>query len=444
MAATRLPRRSSGQLVTLVAVINHPLQMTSRAAPHHSESSLSAARSGRSSFLDGMDCPHVKIARLELCAGVSSALGSRTSGCGQLLANSVHSFIRGVSGRLTRCLTGLALGRGGGVGRVFAGMSALTRPNVLLPSLSSSRPTFLFVAGLDGTGHHFWADALASCAYCVPAPKSQAAAFSLWYDKADTPDPVTGKHSKSSCQTVAEAGRALVEGAATRSFPTKSNSSTLSRCPTDLDIPKQAAGGSGRKQALVEAIRTEAAGFKPGTVAALNLLGSGARMMSYPAMGLRNCCPNVETLAQAAAEANANFAVLVLTRDPLAAYYSDRTRFGDKHAYDGWKATDPNDPTAGALAIESYLLLEQVKFISGVPAVRWASIRYEHTVADAARADRLLGPVGDATFATYARKSFAPSHGSPPPAPPSSAPSLSIYTDCNNELVSMGEANSPS
>ena len=86
----RLPRRSSGQLVTLVAVINHPLQMTSRAAPHHSEGSLSAARNARSSFLDGMDCPHVKIARLELWAGVSSALGSRTSGCAQRLAYFVH------------------------------------------------------------------------------------------------------------------------------------------------------------------------------------------------------------------------------------------------------------------------------------------------------------------------------------------------------------------
>ena len=81
----RLTRRSSGQLVAFVAVINHPLQMTSRAAPHHSEGSLSAARSGRSSFLDGMDCKHVKIARLELWEGVSSALGSRTSACGQRL-----------------------------------------------------------------------------------------------------------------------------------------------------------------------------------------------------------------------------------------------------------------------------------------------------------------------------------------------------------------------
>jgi hypothetical protein len=77
---------SHGHLVTLVAMINHPLQMTSRAAPHHSEGSLSATRSERSSFLDGMDYPHVKIARLELWAGVSSALGSRTSGCGQRLA----------------------------------------------------------------------------------------------------------------------------------------------------------------------------------------------------------------------------------------------------------------------------------------------------------------------------------------------------------------------
>ena len=81
------------QLVTLVAVINHPLQMTSRAAPHHSEGSLSAARSARSSFLDGMDCPHVKIARLELWAGVSSALGSRTSACAQLLAYFVHEVV---------------------------------------------------------------------------------------------------------------------------------------------------------------------------------------------------------------------------------------------------------------------------------------------------------------------------------------------------------------
>ena len=62
----RLTRRSSGQLVAFVAVINHPLQMTSRAAPHHSEGSLSATRSELSSFLDGMDCPHVKIARGEL------------------------------------------------------------------------------------------------------------------------------------------------------------------------------------------------------------------------------------------------------------------------------------------------------------------------------------------------------------------------------------------
>ena len=317
-------------------------------------------------------------------------------------------------------------------------MSALNAPNggAVLPSLSSSGPMFLFVAGLDGTGHHFWADALESCAYCVPAPKSQAAAFRLWYD---TPDART---KKTSCQAVTEAGRALVEGAATRAFPSNINSSSTSHCPTDLDIPKQASGDKGRKQALVDAMRNEAAGLKPGTVAALNLLGSGARMMSYPAMGLRNCCPNVETLAQAAAEANANFAVLVLTRDPLAAYYSDRTRF--EHAYDGWKATDPKDPTAGALAIESYLLLQQVKFVNGVPPVRWASIRYEHTVTDAARADRLLGPAGDATFATYARKSFAPSDSSLPPAPPSSAPSLSIYTDCNNELVSMGEAHNPS
>ena len=80
-------------------------------------------------------------------------------------------------------------------------------------------------------------------------------------------------------------------------------------------------------------MRKEAAGFKPGTVATLNLLGRDAKMMSYLAMGLRNCCPNVETLAQAAAKAKTNFAVLVLTRDPLAAYYSDRSRYN--HAYAG-------------------------------------------------------------------------------------------------------------
>ena len=82
--------------------------MTSRAAPHHSEGSLSAARSGRSSFLDGMDCPHVKIARLELWAGVSSALGSRTSGCAQRLAYFVHCLIRWKSSQ-----PGAPLNRGG-------------------------------------------------------------------------------------------------------------------------------------------------------------------------------------------------------------------------------------------------------------------------------------------------------------------------------------------
>ena len=317
-------------------------------------------------------------------------------------------------------------------------MSALNAPNggAVLPSLSSSGPMFLFVAGLDGTGHHFWRDALKSCAYCVPAPKSEAAAWRLWYD---TPGTVTGK---TSCQTVTEAGRALVAGAATRAFPSNINGSSTSHCPTDLDIPKQTTGGKSRTQALVDAMRNEAAGFKPGTVAALNLLGhqhGHQMMMSYPAMGLRNCCPNLETLAQAATEANANFAVLVLTRDPLAAYQSDRSRF--EHAYDDWKATDPQDPVAGALAIESYLLLQQVRFINGAPPVRWASIRYEHTVTDAARADRLLGPAGDATFAMYARKSFASSGSSAPSAPPSSIPSLSIYEACNSELVSMGEAN---
>ena len=55
-------------------------------------------------------------------------------------------------------------------------------------------------------------------------------------------------------------------------------------------------------------------------------------------------------------------AFLVLTRDPLAAYHSDRTRFA--HSYDDWTATDPQDPTAGALAIESSILLKQVKSIT--------------------------------------------------------------------------------
>ena len=99
----RLPRRSSGQLVTLVAVINHPLQMTSRAAPHHSEGSLSAARSGRSSFLDGMDCTHVKIARLEIWEGVSSKLGLRTSACAQRLRQAVHSLSRGAARSVKVC-----------------------------------------------------------------------------------------------------------------------------------------------------------------------------------------------------------------------------------------------------------------------------------------------------------------------------------------------------
>ena len=69
--------------------------------------------------------------------------------------------------------------------------------------------------------------------------------------------------------------------------------------------------------------------------------------------------------------------------------------------------------------------------------------RYEHTLADAARADWLLGPAGDTTFAMYARNSFEAGASSAPPAPPSSNPSLSVYNDCNSELVSMGEANSP-
>ena len=52
-----------------------------RAAPHDSESSLSAARSERSCLLDRMDGPNVKVARGELSVGVSAALGSprRTS-----------------------------------------------------------------------------------------------------------------------------------------------------------------------------------------------------------------------------------------------------------------------------------------------------------------------------------------------------------------------------
>jgi hypothetical protein len=43
-----------------------------------------------------MDCPHVKIARLELWAGVSSALGSRTSGCAHYLLTA-HSTSADVS-----------------------------------------------------------------------------------------------------------------------------------------------------------------------------------------------------------------------------------------------------------------------------------------------------------------------------------------------------------
>ena len=61
-----LTRRSSGQLVALGSVTDHRLQLTWRAAPHHSEGSLSAARSERASFLDGVDCLHVKVARGKL------------------------------------------------------------------------------------------------------------------------------------------------------------------------------------------------------------------------------------------------------------------------------------------------------------------------------------------------------------------------------------------
>ena len=194
-------------------------------------------------------------------------------------------------------------------------MSALNAPNggTVLRSLSSSGPTFLFVAGLDGTGHHFWADALGSCSFCVPAPKSQAAAYSLWY----APNSSTGE---TSCQAVAKAGRALVEYASARALPSGLNSSSASHCPTDLDIPKQAAGTAGKKQALVDAMRDEAAGFRPGTIAALNLLSGKHPMMSYPAMGLRNCCPDVRSLALAAVEVT-----LTLTLTPTPTHTHTHT-----------------------------------------------------------------------------------------------------------------------
>jgi hypothetical protein len=51
----------------------------------NTEGSLSAARSERVSFLDGVNCHHVKVARGKLWAGYRRALGSRTSACAHIL-----------------------------------------------------------------------------------------------------------------------------------------------------------------------------------------------------------------------------------------------------------------------------------------------------------------------------------------------------------------------
>ena len=114
-----------------------------------------------------MDCPHVKVARLELWAGVSSALGSRTSGCGQLLAYFVHYLkqIRaalGVGGKgqtlieLLRTL-GAALGL-----KLTVKYAQETQPDGKRPRLVCNDPGVRFELKLSGVAKKWqvWSPAL--------------------------------------------------------------------------------------------------------------------------------------------------------------------------------------------------------------------------------------------------------------------------------------------
>jgi hypothetical protein len=196
--------------------------------------------------------------------------------------------------------------------------------------------TYLFLAGLGGTGHHYYQHALRHCPYCADVPQLRYLLYYWWFK---------------------------VESGDQNSFDYKMK-----------DIYSQI-----RKQLLTP---------RPtNSVSCLNTYVSRATgMLSYPNQAHRTRYPQIDKLASLMVNFDAKLIVVVLLRNTLGIYHSIVNRFNNSFV-ESWGDADEKYPVAAALTNQAKVLKLQLQ---GLSRSQYACIQYENTRATSYVIDRLL------------------------------------------------------
>jgi hypothetical protein len=245
-------------------------------------------------------------------------------------------------------------------------------------------PTFLFIAGLGGTGHHYWKTALQACPFCHDAPKIRRHLHAWWYS------------GHGSIDSTAQLLRAQA------SAPAPAPAPPLPSCNHGRDT----------------------------VVWCLNVMreDNGTGMLSYPNNADRTHTPHVDWLMQAARVAGVRLRILLLTRHGPDLVTSVARRFGQFFAL-RWGGVDREHPVAAAMVVMADTLRKQAVTTLRLAPSLLACAAYEAMPEAAASLDRLLmlslpsplpagrAPASDEdaaaasgawTFAQHARVSWSP------------------------------------
>lgn len=199
----------------------------------------------------------------------------------------------------------------------------------------SNTSSFIFFAGLDGTGHHFVADMLEQCPHCRDAAELRRSLIPWWY----------------------------------RDHTTNEKRDWQQRIVALF-----------QKHAQMPAQR-------PHTVWCLNTLGEDTTgMLSYPNSANARFMPRVDWLAAAAQEARVPLHVVTLLRDAVPLEASVRNRFQKNYAV-RWGKVDAAHPVAAAMLAQAVALSGQLRTLD--PA-QLLCLDYETLPHGAAALDRVL------------------------------------------------------
>ena len=256
--------------------------------------------------------------------------------------------------------TRTAPSKGGATAQAGAGDSSLQQVHLkdAADAVGASAPTFLFIAGLGGTGHHYWMTALQVCPFCHDAPELRKHLHAWWYD---------GRGDINST------ARLLREHANRRPPPTPHGSTVV-------------AHGANHTGGAHEEHRQP-----PPIVWCLNAASEegGTGMLSYPNAADRHHRPHVDWLAEAARIAGVRLKVLLLTRDGRSLVESVGRRFGASFARH-WGGVDRQHPVAAAMAAMAEALREQALEARRVDPSLLECAAFEGMPDAAANLDRLL------------------------------------------------------